>query len=43
MFLVVNVTVMPVGITFLTSMVVLVVLVVLRSGKRRCTQHQSKC
>ena len=39
-FLLVNVTVMLVGITFLTS---LVVLVVLRSGKRRCTQHQSKC
>jgi hypothetical protein len=39
-FLLVNVSVMLVGITFLTSMVMLVVL---RGGKRRCTQHQSKC
>ena len=39
-FLLVNVTVMLVGITFLTSMAVFVVL---RGGKRRCTQHQSKC
>ena len=36
-FLLVNVTVMPVGITFLTFMVVL------RGSKRRCTQRQSKC
>ena len=39
-FLLVNVTVMLVGITFLTFMVVLVVL---RGGKHRGTQHQSKC